>query len=142
MIPIKKDENQLTPTTIQTTIDVLRQLDIWLYGKADNDRVPRLGKNRFVASIVFNGVRTVYRLKDLLNTPWSYKWVAKPIGYLLSEREREEWFGDLLDIKDRMINEERYPMPLINLIITVKTVCLFGSKISCLFIDVINNTID
>lgn len=142
MKPIKKDKNQSTPTTIDTTINVLRQMDIWLCGKIDNDRGLILGKNRFVAYIVFYEVVTVYRIKDLLNKPWSYKWVAKPIGYLLSEREREEWFGDLLDIKDRMIHEDKYPMPLINLIITVKTVCLIGSKISCLFVDVISNTID
>lgn len=77
----------------------------------------------------------------LIYEQWSYRWIGRPVGYLLNKREREEWFGDLLEIQDLMIKEDRYPVFVINLIISMKTLLLVGSKLRSMLTDVVSKVI-
>lgn len=99
-------------------------------------------RNRAPAYIYYGTAALKHTILVLLYKPWPYRWFARPVGYLLSKREREEWFGDLLEIQARMVNEERYPIFFINMIITAKTFLLIGSKASCVVIDVFSKAID
>lgn len=73
--------------------------------------------------------------KDQSHFPrtWSSRWVAFPLGYLLSKKQREEWIGDLNETKFEML-EQAYPLWLINTIIMLKTVrkipSILGIKIT------------
>ena len=93
------------------------------------------------ASICYATGIVKYIVLTILYRPVSYIWLARPVGYLLNKREREEWFGDLLEIQDQMINEDRYPIPVINLIIAIKTLCLLGSKVSSVFTEIVSKVI-
>ena len=68
-------------------------------------------------------------IKSSRNFCWAYRGVAKPLGYLLSSDEREEWIGDLLEIQERMILEDRYSIHVINIVISVKAALLVWVKV-------------
>ncbi|ESA36927.1 hypothetical protein N836_05035 [Leptolyngbya sp. Heron Island J] len=93
---------------------------LWIYSSSARQKVETI---------------TVYNSPSQL---WSYKWIGKPLGYLLSTDEREEWLGDLLEIQNRMIKEDEYPNLVINTVISLKAFLLIFSKIRCLCIELLN----
>ncbi|MEM1242216.1 MAG: hypothetical protein AAGI45_20480 [Cyanobacteria bacterium P01_H01_bin.26] len=137
MAHIPEDSDKVKPTkykrvvlsggvlgTLQITDNMVTPLS---RGIKDYCRVKGLTSGQKMAIVV---ALIMHRGTIFLGSIWTHKWVGKPIGYLLSPDEREEWLGDLLEIKDRMKNEDNYPVWVINLIIVGKTVCLIGSKLS------------
>lgn len=75
------------------------------------------------------------------NSLWAIRWIGKPIGFLLSRNEREEWIGDLKEIRYRMLHVEKYPILFINVVISAKCFCLVFVKIQCLIVEAVSQII-
>ena len=87
-------------------------------------------------------VRAISVATNTLQDPlWAYKWWGKPLGYFLSAREREEWMGDLKEIQEQMILEDRYPVRFVNAIVVVKGCLLIWVKGKCEFVEIITAVI-
>lgn len=68
--------------------------------------------------------------------PWVTWWVAAPIAYLLSPKDREEWIGDLQEVNHQM-TLAGYPRWMINLVNIGKLIRLIVSFIDIKIVDLI-----
>jgi hypothetical protein len=67
---------------------------------------------------------------------WADRWVAYPVSCLFSEDQREEWIGDLYEVRDGLI-DRCYPLWLVNLIITGRTLILVVSALKITIMDLL-----
>jgi hypothetical protein len=85
--------------------------------------------------IRFESVETIKKSTKVYET-WADRWVAYPVSCLFSEDQREEWMGDLYEVRDGLI-DRRYPLWLVNLIITSRTLILVISALKITVMDLL-----
>jgi hypothetical protein len=68
---------------------------------------------------------------------WADRWVAYPVICLFSEDQREEWIGDLYEVRNGLI-DRGYPRWLVNLIITSRTLILVASALKITVMDLLS----
>jgi hypothetical protein len=68
---------------------------------------------------------------------WADRWVAYPVICLFSEDQREEWIGDLYEVRDGLI-DRGYPRWLVNLIITGRTLILVVSALKITVMELLS----
>lgn len=67
--------------------------------------------------------------------PWSSRWLATPLGFLMSPDEREEWLGDLEESIYKL-REKGYPEWMLNVIFTLRCILLCLSTLQIKVSDV------
>jgi hypothetical protein len=98
----------------------------------DLDDLPRI---EIELGIRFESVEPIHRSPKAYET-WADRWVAYPVSCLFSEDQREEWIGDLYEVRDGLI-DRRYPLWLVNLIITGRTLILVVSALKITIMDLL-----
>jgi hypothetical protein len=67
---------------------------------------------------------------------WASYWVARPLGYVMSKDEREEWLGDLIQVNRELLR--LYPRWCVNVIIIMRVIRLLASAIEIKISDFIS----
>ena len=67
---------------------------------------------------------------------WANRWIAYPIICLFPAERREEWIGDLYEIRNNLLDQD-YPRWLVNGVIVARTGLLIASALKVWLIDLI-----